>query len=213
MTYDWTVCPSHVLKHFTVSYVIKLALPVHSKFSRAEVKLHTSQTSELGAGEWSVLHFTQALSALHSTQMCCQSLCSFLPLLGFSCSHCYVVPQLQGDCKVIHRVKWLYCLNLLAIFSPSVTITNSCTSCKIWNTIFCASCLCNHFPGKWNEHSGPAEWPAWCPILTPYHLYLWGWWAGTTDFRYFASLPLHFLRICLAESACCQLHSLIMYGL
>jgi len=27
ITYDWTVCPSHMLKHFAMSYVIKLALP------------------------------------------------------------------------------------------------------------------------------------------------------------------------------------------
>jgi len=37
----------------------------------------------------SALH--EALSVLHSTHMCCQSLCSFVPLLGFSCSHLFAV--------------------------------------------------------------------------------------------------------------------------
>ena len=41
------------------------------------------------------------------------------------------VTELRGDCKVIHSVKWLYCLNLLPIYLPSVTVTNVCTSCKM----------------------------------------------------------------------------------
>jgi len=87
----------------------------------------------------------------------------------------------------------LYCLNLLPIFSPIVTITNGCTYST---TIFCASCLCvawQPLSCDWSGRWEPTEWPAWCPILTPYHLYLWSWWVGTTDFRYYTSLPLHFL--------------------
>ena len=89
------------------------------------------------------------------------SLCSSLPLLGFSCTHLfavfigYTITQLQGDCKVIHRVKWLYCRNLLPVFfPPNVTVTKTCTSCKIRHTIFCASRLCL----AWQPLSWQVEW-------------------------------------------------------
>jgi hypothetical protein len=44
-------------------------------------------------------------------------------------------------------------------------------------TIFCTSCLYmpwNHFPGQWNEHSGPTEWPPQSPDLTC-DFFLWCW--------------------------------------